>query len=262
MKRRSHLNAAPRRQLVVLLVGLSGAATLACAIPDQTQTATESNALGRSKGEAQAAADAAKRKFPTSGVWHHFGAKDSASVATQTQPGVWESLGMSHGTPNVGTEAPAPLRSLAANRMADLERQMWVLINHDRLRPETLAETGGRAQPLKWNEKLAAVARVHSLDMLEQRFFSHVDPDGTTFSMRINEAGIPWQEAGENIAIYETTSGAEAAFMDEPRFQHNHRANILNPSYTDVGVGVVKGPDGSLYITQDFVAAPPSRSAR
>ena len=262
MNRRSHVNVAPRCQSVVFLLGLLGAATLACAFPDQTQTATEPNALGLSKGEAQAATGAAKRKFPTSGVWHHFGAKDSASVATQTQPGDWHSFGTSHGTLNVGTEAPAPQRSLAANRRADLERQMWVLINQDRLRPETFAETGGRAQPLKWNENLAAVARAHSLDMLERRFFSHVDPDGTTFSMRINEAGIPWQEAGENIAIYETTSGAEAAFMNEPRFQHNHRANILNPSYTDVGIGIVKGPDGSLYITQDFVAAPPTRSAR
>jgi len=262
MKRRSHLNAVPRRQLWVFLLGLLGAASLACAIPDQTQTATEPNALGPSKGEAQAATNAANRRFPTSGVWHHFGAKGSASVAAQTQPSIWHSFGMSHGTPNVGPEVPAPQGSLTLNRMADSERQMWVLINRDRLRPETFAETDGRAQPLKWNENLAAVARVHSLDMLERRFFSHVDPDGTTFSTRINEAGIPWQEAGENIAIYETTSGAEAAFMNEPRFQHNHRANILNPSYTDVGIGIVKGPDGSLYITQDFVATPPIRSVR
>jgi uncharacterized protein YkwD len=262
MKRQCHLKATPRRELVVFLGGLLGAATFACAIPDQTQTAPEPNALRPPKNEAQAAAGAAKRKFPTSGVWHHFSAKDSASVASQTPPAVWHSFGLSHGTSNVGPEAPVPQRSVGANRMADLERQMLVLINQDRLRPETFAETGGRAQPLKWNDSLAAVARAHSMDMLEQRFFSHVDPDGTTFSLRINEAGIPWQEAGENIAIYETTSGAEAAFMNEPRFQHNHRANILNPSYTDVGIGIVKGRDGGLYITQDFVAAPPTRSAR
>ena len=262
MKRQCHLKAAPRHQWVVFLVGLLGAATSACAIPDQTQTATVPNALRPPKREAQVATYAAKTKFPTLGVWHHFGAKDSAAVAAQSQLGVWHSFALSHGTPNVGPAAPAPQQRPGANRMADLERQMWVLISQDRLRPETFAETGGRAQPLKWNESLAALARAHSLDMLEQRFFSHVDPDGTTFSMRINEAGIPWQEAGENIAIYETTPGAEAAFMNEPRFQHNHRANILNPSYTDVGIGVVKGPDGSLYITQDFVAVAPTRRAR
>ena len=101
------------------------------------------------------------------------------------------------------------------------------------------------------------MARAHSRDMLEQGFFDHVDPDGRTLSTRINEGGIPWQATGENIAIYTTVLGAEAAFMNEPRFQHNHRGNILNANYTDVGIGIVKGPDGSLYITEDFVAIPP-----
>ena len=143
--------------------------------------------------------------------------------------------------------------------MARLERQMWVLVNNDRSNPEAFAETDGRAQPLKWNESLAAVARAHSRNMLEQRFFDHVDPEGRTLSTRINDAGIPWQAAGENIAIYETVVGAEAAFMNEPRFRHNHRANILNTEYTDAGIGIVPGPDGSLYITQDFVATPRDR---
>jgi uncharacterized protein YkwD len=46
--------------------------------------------------------------------------------------------------------------------------------------------------------------------------------------------------------------GAKAAFMHEPRFQDNHRANILNANYTDVEIGMVEGPNGDLYITQDF----------
>ena len=44
--------------------------------------------------------------------------------------------------------------------------------------------------------------------------------------------------------------------MNEPRFVKNHRANILNPDFTDVGIGIVTGPDGRIYITQDFYAAP------
>jgi uncharacterized protein YkwD len=138
---------------------------------------------------------------------------------------------------------------------------MWALVNQDRLRPEALAETGGQAHPLKWNERLAAVARAHSLSMLKQHSFSHTDPDGTTFSVRIKRAGIPWEASGENIAIYDTVQRAESAFMNEPRFEGNHRGNILNGSYTDVGIGVVQGPDGSLYITQDFIASP-SEGAR
>ena len=133
---------------------------------------------------------------------------------------------------------------------------MWALVNRERLDPATSAETGGRAQPLRWNEKLAAVARAHSRDMIEQRYFDHVDPEGGTLAVRINAAGIPWRAIGENIALNGTVPGAEAAFMNEPRFQHNHRGNILNAKYTDVGIGIVQGPNGSLYITQDFAVIP------
>ncbi len=153
----------------------------------------------------------------------------------------------------------APRQTFTTNRVAGLERLMWALVNRDRLDPATSAETGGRAQPLRWNEKLAAVARAHSRDMLEQRYFAHVDRQGRTLVARISAAGIPWRALGENIALNGTVPGAEAAFMNEPRFQSNHRSNILNANYTDVGIGIVQGPNGSLYITQDFVAIPPNR---
>lgn len=83
------------------------------------------------------------------------------------------------------------------------------LVNRDRRDPEDSAETGGQAQPLKWNERLAAVARAHSRDMIEQRFFDHIDRKGRTLSLRINAAGIPWRALGENIAINGTVPSAE-----------------------------------------------------
>jgi uncharacterized protein YkwD len=95
--------------------------------------------------------------------------------------------------------------------------------------------------------------------MIEQRYFDHVDREGRTLSARINAAGIPWRALGEKIALNGTASGAKAAFMDETRFQKNHRANILNANDTDVGIGIVQAPNGSLYITQDFAAIPPNR---
>ena len=142
--------------------------------------------------------------------------------------------------------------------MADLEKQMWALVNRDRADRMNFAETGGRAQPLRWNETLAAVARAHSRHMIEQRFIGHVDLKGRTPSARITAAGIPWQVTGENIALNSTVQGAEAAFMAEARFQKNHRATILNEIFTDVGIGIAQGPDGNLYITQDFAAIPAS----
>ena len=241
----------------VVFAGFLWAATIACAGPDQAQTSTKPDAATPPQTEVQAAQNTPKKKPVKSGAWHHFGERDSAAAVGQGDPGVWHHFGPNHDTPAVVPGEATPRQEFGTNRMADLERQMWALVNRDRLDPATSAETGGRAQPLRWNEALAAVARAHSRNMLGQGFFDHVDPDGRTLSTRINEAGIPWRAAGENIAIYETVLGAEGAFMNEPRFQHNHRANILNANYTDVGIGIVQGSDGNLYITQDFVAIPP-----
>jgi uncharacterized protein YkwD len=243
----------------VVFAGFWWAATIACAGPDQAQTSTQPDAATPPQTEVQAAQNTPKKKLAKSAAWHHFGESDGASMAGQSDPGVWHHFGPNHGTPKVVPGETALQQKFGANRMADLERQMWALVNHDRLDPATSAETGGRAQPLRWNENLAAVARAHSRDMLEQRFFGHVDREGRTLSARINAAGIPWRALGENIAVNRTVPGAEAAFMNEPRFQNNHRANILNANYTDVGIGIVQGPKGSLYITQDFVAIPPNR---
>ena len=138
--------------------------------------------------------------------------------------------------------------------MADLARHIWELVNRDRQDPATAAETRGRAQPLRWNDKLAAVALTHSRDMLEHHYFDHVDHEGRNPFVRINATGIHWRALAENIAINGTVADAEASFMDEPRFRENHRGNILNPIYTNVGIGVVQAPNGDLYITQDFAA--------
>ena len=149
-------------------------------------------------------------------------------------------------------------QGLSAKRLADMEKEMWRLVNQDRLNPTTLAETEGQAQPLIWNDQLAAVARAHSRKMIEEEYFSHIDPDGKSPLARINASGIPWRAYGENIAIHETVEGAQAAFMSEPRFKKNHRSNILNTMYTEVGIGIAQAPNGSLYITQDFIKVPAS----
>jgi uncharacterized protein YkwD len=143
--------------------------------------------------------------------------------------------------------------------MASLAKQMWALVNRDRRNPANAVETHGRARPLKWNEKLAAVALAHSRDMLRRHYFAHVDRQGRTPMDRINAAGIQWQALAENIALNQTVTKAQNDLMDEPRFEKNHRANILDPKYTDVGIGIVQAPNGDLYITQDFVTMLPGR---
>jgi uncharacterized protein YkwD len=132
------------------------------------------------------------------------------------------------------------------------ELQMWQLINNDRLATLHADEIKGTIRPLQWDSKLAAVARQHSNEMAANGFFSHQGLDGSLPDVRVSRAGLVWHASAENIAKYPDVAQAEAAFMAEPKFQHNHRANILNPQYTSVGVGIVKGPDSMFYITQDF----------
>ncbi|HEV2246481.1 MAG TPA: CAP domain-containing protein [Terriglobia bacterium] len=158
--------------------------------------------------------------------------------------------------------APAgAAQSSGASGMSDLEEQMLALVNRDRRNHANAKETRGRARPLRWNEKLARAARAHSRDMLQHRYFSHFDRQGRSPFVRINATGIHWSALAENIAVNQTVREAEESFMDEPRFQNNHRGNILDPKYTDVGIGIVQAPDGNLYITQDFAAISPERAA-
>jgi uncharacterized protein YkwD len=236
----------------VLVVGFLGVVNLACLLGDQAQNVPQQNVANPQQSEPSATPNSPKKKPTKSGVKRHSNLRDNASEGAQSPLGIWHPLDPNPDTAKVSPDARIPQQSFDANRMADLEKQMWLLVNQDRSNPETFAQTGGRAQPLKWNESLAAVARAHSRNMVEQRFFSHVGSDGRTYQMRIDEAGIPWLAAGENIAKWDTVRGAEATFMDNL----NHRYNILNALYTDVGIGIVQGPDGNLYITQDFVATP------
>jgi uncharacterized protein YkwD len=141
-------------------------------------------------------------------------------------------------------------------RTDQLELQMLDLVNHDRIDPSTAEETKGRAHPLQWDGRLAAIARLHSEEMAREGFFGHEGMDGSQPSNRVSRAGVQWRSTGENIAKCRDVAEAEALFMDEPRFQQNHRGNILNPQYTHVGIGIARGPDGTLYITQEFVQEP------
>ena len=145
-----------------------------------------------------------------------------------------------------------PQRASFPYRTDQLELQMWELINRDRADQSHSRETRGRALALRWDDRLAAVARMHSEEMARNGYFSHEGADGSSPARRVSMAGIKWLLTGENIAKCRGVSEAESLFMNEPKFQQNHRWNILNVNYTHVGVGVARGLDGNLYITQEF----------
>ena len=100
---------------------------------------------------------------------------------------------------------------------------------------------------LTYDWQLSRVARYKSLDMKENGYFAHNSPTyGTPFQM-MKSFGISYRTAGENIARGQSTPSAVVnAWLNSP----GHRANILNPSFTHIGVGYVA--DGK-YWTQMFI---------
>jgi uncharacterized protein YkwD len=113
--------------------------------------------------------------------------------------------------------------------------------------------------PMRANAKLTRAAVKHSLDMVAEHYFDHVGPRGDDITRRAKAAHYLKARAswflGENIAWGSGSLGTPAAIVDQWMHSPPHRANILNPSFRDAGVGVAvgapKGGAGATY-TLDF----------
>ncbi len=156
---------------------------------------------------------------------------------------------------NVGPVGPEKQGKLSNQDLQQLEQQVFALTNQAR------KKVGKR--PLLWDDALAQVARSHSQNMGERDFFSHEDPRLGGLSQRLRRFRIPWSLCGENIWM---TPGADSeedisaiareavsSWMNSP----GHRANILNTSFTHLGVGAYYDPQsGAYYLTQVFIRPP------
>lgn len=93
-------------------------------------------------------------------------------------------------------------------------------------------------EPLTENALLSAAAAAKAEDMLKNDYFGHTSPAGVKPWHWVTEAGYGYQYAGENLAInYHEAEAQHQAWMESP----THRANILSPRYTEIGIAVVSG---------------------
>jgi len=127
-----------------------------------------------------------------------------------------------------------------ARARQDLERKMLDLVNQER--------TKRGLKPLQWDPELVPVARAHSQDMFSRGYFSHYTLEGKDPFDRMKAAGIKYYSAGENLALGPTLSICHEGLMNSP----GHRANILNPTYGRVGIGILDGGAYGLMISQEF----------
>lgn len=129
--------------------------------------------------------------------------------------------------------------ALAAGWPADVtaeEDEVLRLVNIERSRGATCgSDSFGPTGPLTMDPDLRCAARLHARDMQEQGYFSHTGQDGSSPGNRISRTGYTFRTWGENIARGQSDAAAVmAAWMSSP----GHCRNIMNPSFTEIGVAL------------------------
>ena len=129
--------------------------------------------------------------------------------------------------------------SYASSELAEYAEQVAILVNQER------AAYG--LQPLKVSPKLSEAATIRAEELKQS--FSHTRPNGTACYTAMSERGITYSAAAENIAYGQRTP---EIVMNGWMNSSGHRANILNPNMTYIGVGVAY--HNSVYYWSQFFA--------
>lgn len=130
------------------------------------------------------------------------------------------------------------------------ERALLESANHERV-AQGLA-------PLRWNANLAAAAHAHALMMAQHNTLSHQFSGEAPLQDRARSAGARFTEVAENVAEGASAEMIHVSWMHSPP----HRANLLDPELTDIGIAVAVGAPGPgsgrtamLFAVQDFSQA-------
>ncbi|MFJ9950116.1 CAP domain-containing protein [Kitasatospora sp. NPDC091207] len=200
-------------------------AASATPVPTAAATAGQSPSAGAATASASAPATASGR--PT-----------SAGTTAATASTVPKASASSAASPGRTTAAPTS----GATGGGSTAQQVVDLVNVQR------AQHG--CGPLTADSRLATAAQGHSEDMAARDYFDHASPEGYHADHRIEATGYRWNSWGENIARGQKDP---AAVMDAWMNSPGHRANILNCSFKEIGVGVKTGSGGPWW-TQVFAS--------
>ncbi|OAA94157.1 SafA/ExsA family spore coat assembly protein [Clostridium coskatii] len=163
-------------------------------------------------------------------------------IAVKNQVGISELISANPQIANPAMIIPGQKISIPNIDVKTMENQVIKLVNQSRV--------NAGLQPFTANWELSRVARYKSQDMANKGYFDHTSPTyGSPFTMMQN-FGIKFTAAGENIAMGQRTAQEVMnSWMNSP----GHRANILNPSFNQIGVGLAKNSNGTCYWTQQFI---------
>lgn len=159
-----------------------------------------------------------------------------------TRPGTTNPGTEKPGTSKPETEKPGTSGGSNQGNLGAYQQQVVELVNKER------AAVGLPA--LKVNTKLASVAEKKAEDMRDRNYFSHTSPTyGSPFDM-MKQFGVTYTSAGENIAKGQKSP---QSVMNGWMNSQGHKDNILNSSYTEIGVGYVTDSNGNTYWVQMFL---------
>lgn len=172
-------------------------------------------------------------------------ATDSNNNQVTTNTDNITKTGATNNTPKNVTSAdvqglPKLPTKYAINVQAGSETKILQLMNEKRV------EAG--LKPLTMDNTLVQIARYKSNHMIQYNYFDHITPEGTKWTSWLQAIGYKYTTTGENIA-YNTNDPVELfnQWWNSP----GHRANMMNASYTKVGIGVLQG-NGKYMGTQTF----------
>lgn len=129
---------------------------------------------------------------------------------------------------------------------------------HEVLALTNAARAKAKLAPLVVNQQLMQAARQHSETMARLRRAGH-SIDGTSPQQRIEQAGYRCRTWAENVAAGQPTANTVVAAWLRSR---GHRANILDPNCTEIGLGVAQSADGIVFWTQVFASPRPDSAPK
>lgn len=103
-------------------------------------------------------------------------------------------------------------------------------------------------EKLQFDPDLARLARAKSRDMVANNYFGHRSPQLGTIYDQLQQTGIVYRIVAENLAGAPGYRRAQLSIMKSPA----HRSNVLNPSFTRIGIGIVQGGPYGKMVTQIF----------
>ncbi len=112
--------------------------------------------------------------------------------------------------------------------------------------------------PLVLDQRLTSVAMSHSDDMARRHYFAHTASDGDNPFRRLDQGGITYAIAAENLGLVDgypeqqAVAVLNARMMAEPLTENSHHGIILDPRFSHVGIGIYLAPGDTVYLTEDF----------